>query len=287
MARNKVFLLLPLTTSGESLEEVYLKVVPEWPEALILKWRSQLKLSLDLNNHESYDKIFDQKQYWSIRSLIKNLAKYKRTSPSIVNLLDNTFGDFVDFHNDKELDSESAIQVNKVKIDNSLISAYANIPDKEFVTLADCDALRISKDKIEILDENGEKISACIIDFTAKDLYQWFTVHREPSRSYDSNYKKHGKQEQWSKNGVKISKMTYKAFEAQQILHKAVGAPNDKKNLFFFDKSKNMMLVFWDEGLPQPKYHGYEVPYDNAVIQKIYAKGSSSLKKKIDMVAEW
>lgn len=84
-----------------------------------------------------------------------------------------------------------------------------------------------------------------------------------------------------------LSRMTYKASEAQRILHKAVGAPNDKKNLFFFDKSKNMMLVFWDEGLPQPKYHGYEVPYDNAVIQKIYAKGSSSLKKKIDMVAEW
>lgn len=32
--------------------------------------------------------------------------------------------------------------------------------------------------------------------------------------------------------------------EAQVFLHKAVGAKGDKKNLFFFDKSRNMMLVF-------------------------------------------
>lgn len=81
--------------------------------------------------------------------------------------------------------------------------------------------------------------------------------------------------------------MTYKASEAQVFLHKAVGVQGDNKNLFFFDKSKNMVLVFWDEGLTPPKYHGYEVPYDNAVIQKIYAKGSTRLKKKIDTAADW
>ena len=287
MVSNKVFLLLPLTTSGDSLEEAYLKVVPEWPEDLLYALCCQVKSSLDLNNHESYDKFFDQKHYLAIRSLIGKQEKKKNSRPSLVNLLDSTFKDFVDFRHNEDSNDNQSVKLNNIRIDKSLICAYAYTADKDFVTLADCDALNISKDKIEILGKNDEKISASIIDFTAKDLYQWFTVHREPSRLYDSNYKKHGKQDQWSKSGVKISRMTYKASEAQRILHKAVGAPNDKKNLFFFDKSKNMMLVFWDEGLPQPKYHGYEVPYDNAVIQKIYAKGSSSLKKKIDMVAEW
>ena len=45
------------------------------------------------------------------------------------------------------------------------------------------------------------------------------------------------------------------------------------------------MLVFWDEGLTPPLYHGYEVAYSNDIIQKIYAKGSTDLKNKIDTVA--
>lgn len=287
MAKNKVFLFLPLTASGETLEEVYLKVVPEWSEEEVRNLCAQLKQAQTFNDHESYDKIFDQKQYHNIRSLIQNIEKTKRTVPSIVNLLDSTFGSFIDFHNDKELVSESVVLVNNVKINDSLANAYVHVPFKDSVVLADCDALCVSKESLDIADENGAKLSIEIIDFKDKDLYQWFVMHRNPVRTYDSNYKKHGKQEQWSKKGVMISKMTYKASEAQVFLHKAVGAQGDNKNLFFFDKSKNMVLVFWDEGLTPPKYHGYEVPYDNAVIQKIYAKGSTRLKKKIDTAADW
>lgn len=287
MARNKVFLLLPLIASGETLEEVYLKVVPEWPEEKVCDLCSQMKQAQSFNDHESYDKIFDQKQYHNVRSLIQNLEKTKRTVPSIVNLLDSTFRSFIDFHNDKELDCESAILVNKVKISDSLANAYVHAPFKDSVVLADCDALCVSKDALDIADENGTKLNVDVINFKDKDLYRWFVIHRNPVRTYDSNYKKHGKQDQWSKKGVLISKMTYKASEAQVFLHKAVGAKGDKKNLFFLDKSRNTILVFWDEGLTLPKYHGYEVPYDNAVIQKIYAKGSTQLKKKIDTAADW
>lgn len=287
MVKNKVLLLLPLTSFSNSLEEVYLRVVPKWTDEMVKHLCQQLKETLVFNNHETYDKLFNHEHYSLIRSIIKKQEGERKPRPSLVNLLDTTFKNFVDFRDNEESGCKMAIKINEVTIENSMMNAYTYSSHKDSVVIADCEALGISRNAIHLTDIDGNEISTDIINFTAKDLYHWFISHRNPPRVYDPNYKKHGKHEQMLKKGVKASKMTYRALEAQAFLHKAVGAEEDRKNLFFFDKSKKMMLVFWDEGLTPPKYHGYEVPYDNTIIQKIYSRGSTLLKKKIDTAAEW
>ena len=246
-----------------------------------------MKDALFFNNHEAYDKLFNQEHYQLIRSIIQEQEKNRKSRPSLVDYLDFTFRNFVDFRTSVKSNCNNNIIINNVTIEDSLMNAYVYSSHRDYVVIADCDALGISKNAFHLTDISGKEIHANIISSTAKDLYLWFVNHRSPLRTYDSNYKKHGMHEQWLKKGVKASKMTYTDSEAQKYLNRAVGAKDDRKNLFFFDKSKKMILVFWNEGVTPPKYHGYEVPYDNAILQKIYSKGGTELKKKIDTVANW
>ena len=286
---NKVFLLLPLTDTIGTPEEVCLKVISKWPEQLVGELCFRISEFEKLNDHELYDKLFDQRKYNNIRNIVKAREKGLRPRPSFVTRLDKAFANFVDFHNNRDLDSKTPITIEHVTLVDTVINAYINFPNKALLTLVDADALRIPLNKVSIIDGNGNDVheTLSILALDPKKLYLWFIEHREPNRDYDPNYKKHGMSEKWSKKGVKISKMSYKPTDAKILLRKAVGAKDDKKNLFFYDKNKGKMLVFWNEGLPQPTYHGYEVEYDNLIIQKIYAKGSTELKKKIETVADF
>lgn len=271
------------------MEQIYLKVVPKWTEDMIIKLSEAVSTMIDINDHELFDKIYDQNKYNDVREMAKDINKHEKKRPSIVNRLDTAFRNFVHYEDIDFLDYSTIIKCDNVELENTILNAYVNEQDRDSVTLIDADALSIKMPKSNIINSNGNTVRTNVLDCDDKNLYLWFVEHRNPKREIDNNYKKHSPNSRMGKKGVRISPLTYDKKQTKQFMHKAVGSPDDRKNLFYLDNEKNAILVFWDEGiLNAPTFHAYQISADDKKeIQKIYKKGSTSLLKKIEKVSEY
>lgn len=285
---NKVFLLLPIIGKvANDMEQVFLKTKEGLDLEEVTELINAVSKAFNICDHERFMKLFDQKRFNEIKSHVKTLEAKTKPKPSVTSLLGRKFGDFVDFRVlGNNIDSE--VEINHVKISSSIINTFANDDNPALCVLMDADALHSKHSVMSITKADGTIINASVIDVDAKAMFNWFVENRAEKRTYDKNYKKHPLTERLGNNGVVISKMTYKPEQAQAILNKAVGAKDDSKNLFFLDKDKNAIVVFWDEGLTPPQYHGYEVSPDvKQNLQKVFQRGGTDLMHKIEAVADY
>lgn len=103
-----------------------------------------------------------------------------------------------------------------------------------------------------------------ISSFSTKlEVLDWFSINRIPKRNFNLN-PKHGENRQDERiiNGELISPLKCSKENAQIMLNRAIGYKLDE--LFYFDKSKNNILIFKSEGnSPQNTYHGFHVPLNS------------------------
>lgn len=280
---NQVFLLLPISIQDkQSLETVYLRIEEEWSLDKVRKLADSIRKTMTLCDHEDMLHVYDQRKYLAIRNSIKEQTDESSKRPSAIELLDGSLKNFQHYENVTGVDIKTPVKVNRVEMTDTIMNAFANSQNMDIVVLVDADALNVASDTLPLENSLRNAVGFTCVQCTPAELYNWIVANRAVKREYDSNYKKHPKEAQWGKKGVVISPMTYSITDAQDLLDKAVGSKGDKKNLFRLDASRNMLVVFWDENLTPPKYHGYEIPFDEKkTLQVLYNKNDKDLLDKI------
>ena len=276
---NKVYLLLPVEDAQRTNRELsYLKNLVDFSEQEVKDLVDSIVKTMKLNKSESAGWYFDQRKYLDLRSKAKALEKGAK--PSLVDRMDASVKNFVDFRHRDGYDKNLVLQINYTDQSGTILTGFISDPD--------------IPDSVAV---NANALVRPIVGYTNIQcddlaLHEWFTKHRKPKRELDVNYKKHGDRSYLGKKGVVVSRLSYNKTQAEVFLDKAVGVRLDgetsPKNLFFHDKVKDLILVFWNENvMAKPTYHAYQIsPDDLPEIQKIFKKGGRELVENIKRVAE-
>ena len=280
---NKLFLLIPAITAEDAGQDyAYLKLLgqvkAEAVEAILRKTIGSLRLVAG----ENIDVLYDSKHLSTLMRTLKKKKGKKEDAPHIEDLL-LFFNDAVSIQNRKI--GNTPFKINGMTVETGLVNAYMEDAGKN--ALLNKEAQSDDEHPIEVEDMNGCRYQLRPLPNEAAEVYLWLTDNREPERTLDMNYQKHGLDEKFGKRGVKVSALTYTQKQLEKFLKKAVVADEHLRELYYRDNEKDKIIVFWDENLANPSFHAFEIEADDIrEIQKMYKRGGRSLIKRIEETSQ-
>lgn len=276
---NRFYLLIPAIGEKDAGQDIaYLKQLGKIDGEGVLSILRQIVRSLRLVEEEDFETLYDEVHFKQLFRKLKQ-RKASQEMPQSENLL-------LFFTNAVSIQQrgvgKTSIVINGMTVDRGLVNAFVD-DDSAGKQLLNRDALINPEQPIDVKRANGEQQSLHPLPCEAADVYLWFVENRMPQRKLDSNYKKHGIKEKTGKGGVKISALSYTGQQLNEFLKRAVVASKGLREVYFKDNTKDKIIIFWDENLETPSYHAMEVAADDAEeIQKIYKRGGSALRKRIE-----
>lgn len=289
-----LFIAFPIVGDpAEDFELAYLKTLKapkpkEVEELLTQALKSSRIVSLDDSGV-----VYDHERLSSLIKIVKDEQKEKKTkeNPNISSLL-KLMNDWIDCNQKK--DDFAPIKVNDVTQTQGILCAYVNMGQHANDLLVSIDAI-ISFEGIHVKDKDDKAVEVNFIAASEKEVYKWFANHRSPERKIDEAYDKHptketdSKEGKKGKKGVRISSNTYKKTDAEDRLKWAVGSKTNETNrMYFLDKEKKKLLIFWNEDDKEENFHVYQVDEDDTEeLSKIWTyKDGRDLFNKIREIAE-
>lgn len=289
-----LFLAFPIVgNSAEDLELSYLKTLESpTPEEVKVILTQALKCSKIVSLDDSAV-VYDHARFSPLIKIVKDDQKEKKTkeNPDISRLVILT-KKWIDCNQMKG--GFAPVNVNDVAQTQGILCAYVNIRQNDHDLLVNNHAI----DNIEglrVTDNADNTVEVNFIAASQKDIYKWFADHRCPERKIDEAYKKHvikekdGREGKTGKGGVKISANTYEKDVAEDMLKWAVGSKaNETNRMYFLDKKRKKLLIFWNEDGKKENFHVYEVDEDDKKeLSKIWTyKDGRELSNIIHNIAE-
>lgn len=276
---NRLFLLIPAIGEEDAGQDIaYLKQLGKIDGEGVLSILRRIVRSLRLVEGEDFEILYDDGHLKQLFRKLK-LRKASQEMPPLENLL-LFFNDAVSIQ--QRGAGKTSIAINGMTVDSGLVNAFMEDESTGRVLL-NRGALINPEHPIDVISANGEQQRLDPLPCEDADVYLWFVENRTPQRQLDPNYKKHGIKEKTGKGGVKISALSYTEQLLNEFLKRAVVASKALRELYFKDNTKDKIIIFWDENLKTPSYHAMEVAADDAEeIQKIYKRGGSALRKRIE-----
>ena len=289
-----LFLAFPIVgNSAEDLELSYLKTLESpTPEEVKVILTQALKCSKIVSLDDSAV-VYDHARFSPLIKIVKDDQKEKKTkeNPDISRLVILT-KKWIDCNQMKG--GFAPVNVNDVAQTQGILCAYVNIRQNDHDLLVNNHAI----DNIEglrVTDNADNTVEVNFIAASQKDIYKWFADHRCPERMIDEAYDKHptketdSKEGKKGKKGVRISSNTYKKTDAEDRLKWAVGSKTNETNrMYFLDKEKKKLLIFWNEDDKEENIHVYQVDEDDTEeLSKIWTyKDGRDLFNKIREITE-
>lgn len=297
--KNKVFFLIPALTNEDAGEDTaYLKVLQTATDENVIDVFKSIVESQKLISEEDIDYFFDKKYFDDLYKIVKakqNESKKNRKRPSdlapLLSLLDN----IKNYPDDKH--GNTPIFINGKIVEKGLVNAYCEYATDNNVVLVNNDALAESDKPLKISTDidNPQRVYEELKVYPCeKDkMYVWLSKNRLPKRIYDTEYEKHSGKVKSGKKGKTISAMTYSDGEAEHLLQWALRANKvGNTELYLLDIEKHKLIIFYDEHLEAPTFHGHEIDESNednwnSAWRRIRERGKrTKLEKRIKCAAD-
>lgn len=272
---NKFFLLIPAPSEEYAESDVaYLKILKNTDKEELVNIVRKIKGSFQLIEGDDFEVYYDKKYLKSMSASLSDDVGM----PQLRNLL--LF--FNDFKSIQEMClEEEEIIVNGITIKSGLLNAFV-VNNKGYDSLLNVDALNNMDFPIQVMHQNDCN-SVKALECDSVEVYKWMVEHRYPERKLDENYEKHSKNRKRGRRGVIISSLSYTKEELEFFLKRAVGSKSSQKELYFKDKSRNNIIIFFNENLLEPTFHAFEVDVEDTLERsKIYKRGGDDLFKRIE-----
>lgn len=289
-AKNKVFFLIPALKDCDAGEDiVYLKVLQTATQTDIIDIFKAIVESKKLISEEDVDYFFDKKHFDVLYKMVKtqrNVATKNKRRPSelapLLSLLDN-IKSLPDIKH-----GNNPIFINGKKITKGLVNAFSEYSKDNNVALVNKNALDKPDKPLKIsTDVDNPQRSYSEIEVypcEKNDLYIWLCENRLPKRVYDAQYEKHSGKVKGGKRGKTISAMTYSNREAGRLLQWALRANKvGHTELYLFDIEKHKLIIFYDERLEFPTFHGHEIDKNDKENWQSAMKRIQERGKKTDL----
>ncbi|RXM44864.1 hypothetical protein [Flavobacterium sp. YO64] len=213
-------------------------------------------------NHEKYDGFYDKNTLLELANQIKILEdSYPKPTLRTLQLL---FSDFFDWREECTHSIKNNYSIFSTLTEDHTFCEIAqrkhNNVDQNFAIL-NHQAIKI-RNEIEIRINTTNRIFR-ILD-NVDELIVYFCENRIPTRNFQA-IPKHNIPKPIRRRGELISPLYCDEKNATEILKTAIGL--NSKELFGYDKSKNMVIIFkYENDTPQNQFHGYHVAIESEEI---------------------
>lgn len=267
---NTLLILFPLQSekNADIFHPYLLKV--NWDKEKQERMVKEVVDALKMIDHENFEGFYDKWQRNQFYKSVVNEAEYPNASMLLAYLND---------WKDAGHAAGGKVYVNGAVLEADCLGVLNN---RAGCAVVDVKALqRKSAKALQLKDQDGRLMGVEILDCTAKDLYLWFVENRDPKRIWDENYAKHTPYKKEGPRG-EISALTYSKEDVSEFLRMAVGIKGERRMWYWVRKDKKM-IVFSNENLASPTFHGNEFDEDNKKeLQKIDKEVMRKLRKIAD-----
>lgn len=284
---NRVFLLIPAITEKDAGQDIaYLKLLGNVNTDEIVDILRRIIKSWDFIAEEDVELVYDKNHLSELFQQAKkeHTAGTERGEMPSMDYLKIFFNDAASIQ-DLRI-GYKPYTVNGMLVEQGVINAFVEngLP---YHTLLNNDALNDVAHPVDVEAQKGEHLSLKPLACDAVEVYLWLVDNRYPERILDEHYTKHTGHEKLGKKGVKISAVTYTEELLNVFLKRAVTAKRGLRELYFKDRDRDKIIIFFDENLNTPSYHAFEIAADDLQEHlKIYKRGGRSLMKRINATAE-
>ena len=274
---NQLFFLIPAADEEVASNDIaFIKVLPSIDEEIIRDLFAKFYKIIKFFKEEDIDFLYDSKY---LKALMKGISSSE--SPSMTQLLTL----LNDCREVTEM-SDTVHTVNGMQVSHSIINNYLETGNTSSHKLVNKQALNNPDVPIQ-LTIDGHTFLLEVLECDVEDIYKWFIDNRTPQYVFDASYGKHRSTSR-QVEGVNVSPLTYSKEQAQELLKRAIIARRGSRILYFKDNLQNKILIFCNENLQNPSFHGFEVASDNqAERQKLMHRGGKLLDERLEQVASF
>lgn len=262
--KNKIFFLIPALNETDAGEDVaYLKVLKTATEEDVIDVFRSIVDANKLISQEEVECFYDKSHFDTLYKMVKTQARGNdKRKPSEIAPLLTFLDDFTKVPDAKV--GNVPLTVNGKVVNKGLINAYIEYSVDNVVVLANNESLEHPDNPIKVssdVDNPKRNYSEIEVLPCNKDaLYIWLCQNRNPKRKYDVGYDKHSNKVKRGKKGRTVSAMNYSDNEAEQLLQWAVKtSKGNSSEAYLLDTANKKLIVFYDEGLKTPSFHGHEI----------------------------